>query len=247
MTVDISTCCCLCWCWWIAKFKRHQGNTARNPRYHETLAPLYFLHSMKRTQPLPCLLFLPSRHVMQCVIPPPSPPTSLPPFVYEVTPPPPLPASKSNPPSSIHPIQLNQLDHQPNNITLLQVQPGILHPRGNQLVNDAPQPRHQHADARPPAQAQPPVDDEPAALRVELDAGAGKEEERVRVECYPPPTSAAVCTEKKGGNSRVKSRTNTLLVAILVKYDRNAAPPPKAWLSNMVLLGCTNTRPASSA
>jgi hypothetical protein len=53
----------------------------------------------------------------------------------------------------------------------------------NQPVNDAPQPRDQHADAGPAAQAQPAVDDEAAALGVELD-GAGEEEEGVGVECY---------------------------------------------------------------
>src|SRR5690349_15734430 len=46
-------------------------------------------------------------------------------------------------------------------------------------------------------------------------------------------------------NLRVKSRTNTLLVAIMLKYDTNDALPENPWLSNMVLDGCINTRPWS--
>jgi hypothetical protein len=36
-----------------------------------------------------------------------------------------------------------------------------------------------------------------------------------------------------------------LLVEMILKYDMKAAWPEKPWLSNNVLLGCTNTRPIS--
>ena len=67
---------------------------------------------------------------------------------------------------SIKPIQLNKLHHHPNNLVLAQIHTGVLHPQGNQLINDAPQSRDQHTDTSPAAETQPPINHQSAALSI---------------------------------------------------------------------------------
>lgn len=88
-----------------------------------------------------------------------------------------------NRPSSVQPIQLNQPRHHPDDLAPPEVQRRVLDLALNQPVNDAAQAGDKDTDARPPAQPQPAVNDEAAALGVELD-GAGEEQEGVGVECW---------------------------------------------------------------
>jgi hypothetical protein len=93
--------------------------------------------------------------------------------------------NRTNPPSRIHAIKLDKLDDGPHDVVV----PGgedelvvVIYPGSDESVNHGAQPGHEHADAGPPAQAQPAVDEQAPAERVELDL-AGEEEERVGVEC----------------------------------------------------------------